>query len=66
MRKLILIISVMTIGVFMADSQTRTPKKDTVKQKTVTVTRDSSGKQKVEKEKEVNRKRDHKKNINEK
>jgi hypothetical protein len=68
MRKLITILFFLMIGFFMmASGQTNkhTQKPDTIKKKTVTVTKDENGKEKVEKEKEVNRKREHKKNINE-
>lgn len=68
MRKLITILFFLMTGfVIMANAQTNktTQKEDTVKKKTVTVTKDKDGKEVVEKEKEVNRKREHKKNINE-
>lgn len=68
MKKLITIVFFLMTGLFMmANGQTNktTQKQDTVKKKTVTVTKDKDGKETVEKEKEVNRKREHKKNINE-
>lgn len=69
MRKLITIVLILMTGLFMmATGQTNRPKsqkEDTVKKKTVTVTKDKDGKETVEKEKEVNRKRVHRKNINE-